>query len=327
MNSDIKILIKLFCFQEEISQKNNTNYITPNIFDKNDTYILLIKKTSIAKYKNYFSYNTLYSFLKYKTNILDSIKENQIINYKKLNDSIISNIYKIIPKDFINKIENLDKKNLLDELSEEKEWKYKYIKYNKSDGQRLKIKFFDDFEIINDDLFKLFAIEQKIIFKNLFFGNIIFGEKKIFVSIMNTTCPIFEICHLGENGYFNVEYLFNQKDISDSNIFIEYLLNIGIDQLLITINVNKEINFNNKNIKCYKVDKSQIKENNTELQQNKDNNNDKLKTLILLLIYEYKNKLEEVYLIDKKYLDTVYLNDIYKLPIFQSINRIKNFLF
>ena len=273
----------------------------------------MIKKTSITKYKNYFSYNTLYSFLKYKTNILDSIKENQIINYKKLNDSIISNIYKIIPKDFINKIENLDKKNLLDELSEEKEWKYKYIKYNKSDGQRLKIKFFDDFEIINDDLFNLFTNEQKIIFKNLFFGNIIFGEKKIFVSIMNTTCPIFEICHLGENGYFNVEYLFNQKDISDSNIFIEYLLNIGIDQLLITINVNKEINFNNKNIKCYKVDKSQIKENNTKLQQNKDNNNDKLKTLILLLIYEYKNKLEEVYLIDKKYLDTVYLNDIYKL--------------
>lgn len=89
MNSDIKILIKLFCFQEEISQKNNTNYITPNIFDKNDTYILLIKKTSITKYKNYFSYNTLYRFLKYKTNILDSIKENQIINYKKLNDSII----------------------------------------------------------------------------------------------------------------------------------------------------------------------------------------------------------------------------------------------
>ena len=313
MNNDIKILIKLFCFQEEISQKNNTNYITPNIFDKNDTYILLIKKTSITKYKNYFSYNTLYSFLKYKTNILDSIKENQIINYKKLNDSIISNIYKIIPKDFINKIENLDKKNLLDELSEEKEWEYKYIKYNKSDGQRLKLRLYDDFEIINDDLFNLFTIEQKIIFKNLFFGNIIFGEKKIFISIMNTNCPIFEICHLGENGYFNVEYLFNQKDISESNIFIEYLLNIGIDQLLITITANKEININNKNIKCYKVDNSQIKENNMELQQNKDNHNDKLKTLILLLIYEYKNNLEEIYLIDKKYLDSIYLNDICKL--------------
>ena len=178
MNSDIKILIKLFCFQEEIMQKNNINYKTPNTIDKNDIYYILIKKASITKYKNYFSYDTLYNFLKYKTNILDSIKENEIINYKKLNDSIISNIYKIIPKDYIKKIVNIDKKKLLNELSEKKEWKYKSIKYNESNGQRLKLKIIYDFEIINVDLLNLFAKEQEIIFKNIFYGNIIFGEKK-----------------------------------------------------------------------------------------------------------------------------------------------------
>jgi len=251
MNSDIKILIKLFCFQEEIFQKNNINYKTSNNIDNNDIYIILIKKTSITKYKNFFNYDILYSFLKYKTNILDSIKENEIINYKKLNDLIISNIYKIIPKDYINKIGSLNKKKLLDELSEESEWKYKYIKVNKSNGQKLKLRLFDDFEIINDDLFKLFINEQKIIFKNLFFGNIIFGEKKIFVFIINSTYPIFEIGNFDENGNFNVEYLFNQKDINESNTFIEYLLNIGIDQILITIESNKEINFNNKNITIF----------------------------------------------------------------------------
>ena len=178
MNSDIKILIKLFCFQEEIIQKNNINYKTPNTIDKNDIYYILIKKASITKYKNYFSYDTLYNFLKYKTNILDSIKENEIINYKKLNDSIISNIYKIITKDYIKKIVNIDKKKLLNELSEKKEWKYKSIKYNESNGQRLKLKIIYDFEIINVDLLNLFAKEQEIIFKNIFYGNIIFGEKK-----------------------------------------------------------------------------------------------------------------------------------------------------
>jgi hypothetical protein len=144
---------------------------------------------------------------------------------------------------------------------------------------------------------------------------------------MNSSYPIFEICHLDENGNFNVEYLLNQKDISESYSFIEYLLNIGVDQLLIIVNANKEINFNKKNIKYYKVDKSQIKEYNKELQQNKDNHNDKLKALILLLIYEYKNSLEKVYLINRKYLDTFYFDDICKLINEQNdnvINIVKN---
>jgi len=305
INNDINILIKIFCFQEEIIQKNNTNYVTSSNANKNDINIVLIKKNTITKYKNYFSYNTLYNFLKNKTNILDNIKENKIINYKKLNDSIISNVYKEIPKNYINIIENIDKKKLLDELSEE-EWNYKVIKYKTSDGQKLELLYIDDFEIINVDLFQLISNEQNIKFKNILLGKIIFGNQKIFISINHFDANIFEIGQLDENGNFNVEYLFNQKDIDDLENFILNLLKLGIEQLLIIVNAVHEISFNDKKIKCYKVVK------------NIENlfvffYNDKLKTLILLLIYEYKNKLEEVYLINKKYLEVFYLDNINKL--------------
>ena len=104
MNNDIKILIKIFYFQEEIIQKNNINYITSNTADKKDINIYFIKKNTMEKYKNYFSYDILYNSLKYNTNILDSIKENGIINFKNLNDTIISIVYQKISKDYINKI-------------------------------------------------------------------------------------------------------------------------------------------------------------------------------------------------------------------------------
>ena len=315
INSDIKILIKLFCFQEEIIQKNNINYETPRNANKYDFNIILIQKQTITKYKDYFSYNTLYNFLKYKTNILDSIKENQIINHKKLDDSIISKIYHSIPKNYIEKIEKIDKKKLIDELSEEKEWKCKYIEYNVSNGQKLKIPYLDDFEIINIDL-NQFLDEQNITFKILFLGKIIFGKQKIFAFInFNLSANIFQIGHFDEKGNFNVEYLFNQNDIGEADNFIQNLLTLGIDQLLTIVNSVHEINLNDKKIKCYRVE------------QNKENlvsffYNDKLKALILLLIYEYENNLEEVYLINKKYLDAFNLDNIIKL-IYENY-KIKN---
>ena len=317
INNDIKILIKLFCFQEEIIQKNNIDYKTPCKINMDDINIILIQKNIITKYKNYFSYDILYNFLKNNTNILDRIKENEIINYKKLNDSIISNIYQSLPKDYINKIENIDKKKLLDELSEEKEWNCKCIKYNISNPQKLELLYLDDFEMINVDLNQIMTNEQNVSFKNICLGKIIFGKQKIFVAINHLKGNIFEIGHLDENGNFNVEYLFRQEDIEDLSNFIQNLLTLGIEQLLIIVNSLHEINLNDNKIKCYKVE------------QNKENlvgffYNDKLKALILLLIYEYKNNLEEVYLINRKYLEAFYLDNIIKI-INENYN-VKNIL-
>ena len=226
MNNDIKILIKLFCFQEEIIQKNIINY-TSNNDDKSQNVVFLIRKESITKYKNYFNYDTLYKFLKDKTNILEKIKENGIIKYQKLDDSIISNVYQKIPKNYINKIEKTDKKKLSEQILKEKEWNNKYIKYNISNIQALEVKLIDDFEIINHDLLQLFLTEQIFKFKNLF-GNIIFSENKMFISIIYQSRYIYEIGHFDEKNNFHLEYLLDQDDINEVNVFIEYLLRLGM---------------------------------------------------------------------------------------------------
>ena len=300
--SDIKILIKLFCFQEEIIQKNSINY-TSNNDDKNQNVVFLIRKESITKYKNFFYYDTLYKFLKDKTNILKEIKENGIIKYQKLDDSIISNVYQKIPKNYINKIEKIDKKKLLEQLSKEKEWNNRYIKYNISNIQTLEVKLIDDFEIINNDLFQLIFTEQNIQFKNLF-GNIIFSENKMFISIIYQNKSIYEIGHFDEKNNFLLEYLLDQNDINEVNAFIDNLLRLGMNKLLIQANENQIININSKKIRCYKVDKMHIRENIEDIKQNNGKifqlfYDDKLKVLILLLVYEYNNNLEEVYLINK----------------------------
>ena len=263
MNNDIKILIKLFCFQEEIIQKNIINY-TSNNDDKSQNGVFLIRKESITKYKNYFNYDTLYKFLKEKTNILEKIKENGIIKYQKLDDSIISNVYPKIPKNYIKKIEKTDKKKLSEQILKEKEWNNKYIKYNISNIQAFEVKLIDDFEIINNDLLQLFLAEQNIKFKNLF-GNIIFIEKKMFISIIYQSRYIYEIGHFDEKNKFHLEYLLDQDDINDVNVFIEYLLKLGMNKLIILIDENQIININDTKIKCYKVDKNPIKEKDEDI--------------------------------------------------------------
>jgi len=231
MNNDIKILIKLFCFQEEIIQKCSNNYTSNHDNKNHENEVFLIKKETITKYKNHFNYNALYNFLKDETNILDIIKENGIINYQRLNDSIISSVYKIIPENIINKIEKADKKKIIEQLLKEKEWNNKYINYNISNIKTLKVQLINNFEFINNDLLQLFLTEQNIKFKSLF-GNIIFSENKIFIFIIYQSRYIYEIGHLDKNSNFHLEYLLDQDDMKEPNIFLDYLLKLGMTKLL-----------------------------------------------------------------------------------------------
>ena len=136
INPDIKILLTLFCFQEEIYQKISlSNYETPRNSKIEDNSAVFIKKSIMEKYKKFYNYEILYKFLKSKTNILDCIKENNIINTEKLKDKeILDKIASQLPIDFNNKIINIDKNNknkLIEEIENEnkKEWNYKMIKY------------------------------------------------------------------------------------------------------------------------------------------------------------------------------------------------------
>ena len=109
INRDIKILLTLFCFQEEIYQKISlSNYETPKNLKIEDNSIVFIKNSLMGKYKKFFNYEILYKFLKSKTNILDCIKENNIINTEKLKSrKILKEIISQLPDDYNNHIHHL----------------------------------------------------------------------------------------------------------------------------------------------------------------------------------------------------------------------------
>jgi hypothetical protein len=181
-NSDIKILLTLFCFQEEIYQKISIkNYETPKNSKDKDYSVYIIKKSVMEKYKEFYNYEILYNFLKNKKSILDCIKDNNIIDLDKLkNKEILDKITLQLPDNFMNSIDNNDKNNknkLIEEIENEnkKEWNYKMIKY---EDNKLCLKFINDFEIINNELY-LYLEGQGIKLSKFLLGNYIIENQKI----------------------------------------------------------------------------------------------------------------------------------------------------
>ena len=242
INPDIKILLTLFCFQEEIYQKISlSNYETPRNSKIEDNSAVFIKKSIMEKYKKFYNYEILYKFLKSKKNILDCIKDNKIINTEKLKSrKILEEIISQLPDDFIKKINNINDNNrnkLIEEIENEnkKEWNYKMIKY---ENNKLCLKLINDFEIINEEIF-IFLKGQ------------------------------------GIDGKFIIEYLFNPKEIGYSKFFYENLIKLGLKDLYKLIDKRNEINdisINKKNYKIYKVDIKKITEFIEEKNQNNHNN-------------------------------------------------------
>ena len=113
VNQDIKIILTLFSFQEEIYQKISlSNYETPRKSKIEDNSAVFIKKSIMEKYKKFYNYEILYKFLKSKKNILDCIKDNKIINTEKLKSrKILDEIISQLPNDYIKKINNIHDKN------------------------------------------------------------------------------------------------------------------------------------------------------------------------------------------------------------------------
>ena len=211
---NIPILIKLFCFQEGLIQKINPKInesSKPNKEKKN--LIILIQKDVMKKFKDIFDYNNLLSVFK-KANIIEHIieKENIEIDYEKLNDeSILLNILYILEKyqkGLVNKIESINVMPKINELNFKNKFNYKRVIYNDEDYKnenQLIIKYIDDFEIINLDIFNLL---QKLNIKlNPISGDYIIEYKKIYLFAY-----VYNICEIGnfdKQGNFNIEYLFN----------------------------------------------------------------------------------------------------------------------
>jgi len=331
-NYDIEILIKLFCFQEEIYKKCellNDSCSEPK-------KVIFIKRNVMKKYKDYFDYEYLSHFLG-NSEILNCIKENDIINYDKINISFLSKITEQLPRFYIRNIENIDKEELKDAIKKEdkKEWNYKYFKtpekYNKSH-----LDILDEFEIINEEILLLLFIYQ-IEINNFFIGEFFIGYKKTFFGINDF---IYEIGHFNLNKNFIVEYLFQSDNIRKSKILIDELTRN---------NFLKKIDNNDnsliKKYKYYKVKEDQIVLNNQSIKiktkslknfKNKDflnissELNNKLILSILLLSQKGKKEKyhEKIYLLNKNILNNQNIEFLLnKNERFQRYNDNNNYYF
>ena len=286
INPDVKILLTLFCFQEEIYQKNSSNYETPKIIKSEKNIFYAIKKSIMEKYKKFYNYEILYNFFKKKNNkVLDCIKNNKIIDSQKLVDREI--LYEIIPQlpvDFTNKINNIDKNNknkLIEEIENEdkKEWNCKMIKY---EDNNLCLELINDFEIISYELF-LYLETQDIKLTKFFVGSYFIGNKKIFINWKGLNKIFYEIGQIKEDGNFIIEYLFNPKEISNTRFFNDDLNKLGLKELYKQIAKKKDIVINKKTYKIYKVDIKKITENIEDtIQKAPENNNNSIRN-------KYKN--------------------------------------
>ena len=320
---NLAILIKIFCFQEELIQTVNSANNNKQVSKKYEN-IFFVSKNIMKIYKDFFKYKSL----------CENLKKNNIINYNMLNDSNISIIISQLPKELINKIEKKNINELDNKIKENSkdEWKYKYVLYE--EPKYIKLKIIEDFEIINFDIINL--LNKYIDKKNFLLGTIILGNKYIFTSIKDFNLLGHEISNLDINGNLAINYLFDPNEIDDTKIFLDYLDKYGLNNIIEKINKNKDINhviFNDDIFTIYKVDekkikkKEDIKDVKLEKKQNfwskhnfvkKYNINDKTKCLILLSFYQklfFKNNknVEDVFLLNKNLLKKLYYNEINNL--------------
>lgn len=336
--NNIKILIKLFFSEEEIKQKMNDNSVIPQVIDYD---MVFIKKNLMNKYKEIMNYKDLLNFIKSNNDILNCITLNKKINYNNLNDSNILKIINQIPKDLINKIENVDKKKLITELKVEsmKEWKFNYEKIKRE--KEFIVKYLEKFEIINNDILNSFKT-QDVEITDYFYGDCIFGDNKVFFVLKDKNWFCYQIGFFEKSGIFTIEYLFMKNEIEDSSKFIKDLSKIGIKKLIQTFKEKekeKKVQIGNKDISFVKVSTHDIivKHNPkgglilaipSKISYNKHKEiRNKIKALALLSIFlkkaeEIYNNIDiinhnkdDLYLLNAKFLENPFYKEVNKFII------------
>ena len=281
---ELKQLIKIFYFQEQLIQLINKPFseILQNENDKKEIY--LINKNIISNYKLHYEYKTLFNNLK---NVLNSKKDNKeeniIINYEyNLSDDNLDKIINKLNKEYIDKIKK----------------KEKYIPQNK-DNEEFKFneKYIDNFEIINYDILFYF-LENKIIEDNNYLcGQCIYGNKKIFLAFKENENDkyFYEIGSFNKNNNFNLEYCITTNTIMDINIIIKDITKYGFDKFIEKACVNKNGNCIIINEK-YKIYSNKIIEEPIENDKNMEKEHFifiKKNISILLSIYRFNIELKK----------------------------------
>ena len=189
-NINIKILIKIFHFQEMVL-KWQTYYSS---IKKIKLYV--ITKDFIKKYKQKYNYNSLYNYLKNNNEIVNNIN-----NDTNLTDEYINKLINIMIRNNIIFYNNQISLELLDDF---KIWE----KVNEFTLKKLK--YITDFEFVSKEIIQLLKQNNMDINKKYLEGQIIIRNKKTIVIFQDKT---------NEKFYINNENSFNVEYIIDFNIY------------------------------------------------------------------------------------------------------------
>ena len=254
--NNLNTLIKIFCFEEQIKDKLKNNNEIPQVIDYK---MVFIKNSLLNKYKGLMNYEELTNTFNNNNSILNCIKENNKINYNKLNEENIINIINQLPEELVNKIKNIDKKKLITEIKIEniKEWKFKYKQIKRE--KEIIIKYLSDFKIINTDILNSFK-KQGVEITDFLYADCIFGEKNVFYVIKDKDCFCYEIGHYYKS-LFQIDYLFDKNEIDDAYVFIKDICKIGVKNLINSINgeaKEQKVLIGNKDINIFKLENNNI---------------------------------------------------------------------
>ena len=322
--NNIEILIRLYCFQENIKGKIKN-------YDKyKESYLeIIVNKDFIDEYTKLLDYKTFINKLindKKNKHLFDCLKdENGIINHEKLDENnYILTIIDTFKKTNIQLVEKINKIDLIQSM------KNKSLHIKCKILEDVKLLLVDEFELINSKVFDLIS-KQLSIKTNYDICKFMIGKDYLYLYIYITVNQDPHIVSgLGKfdknSNNFQMKYVFNIKE-SLRNEFNAHIQKIRVDPVINTIkslkgNDNYYLLGNDK-INYYKVEKNKIKEINNEpdIKKIKEKNvytndiqfqkNEMLQKLIYLYCYysniynkTYSNDInnisEKVYLINSK---------------------------
>ena len=200
-----EILIRFFLFSKE--KKENKNQLFSNLTETNKDQVFLINNDWFEKFKLFFKYKDLESYLNHK---LEKININS-----NCNDELFEKIISDIPSEIFNNIkqnENIELEKNIDDIS--------LIEYKlKIKEEIVNIKLFNEFQIINTKIFSLLMnLDYNInpIKMDLYF----IGNKKLLLrnsnkQMYNVICD--EIGLINENNIFIPEYILYYTKITKIN--------------------------------------------------------------------------------------------------------------
>jgi len=321
-NKIIKTLIQIFCFQEELKQKIKLPFQANNV---NSYSVNIINKKAIKNYKDYYHYKELCSYLKNDISILKPIEEeNNLINHTLLDDDIILEMVRHLPKEYIELI-----------LEKELLKKYKTSSKKVNSNRNSSTKYLTNFELIN--------FHQLNAFKSLDFGEeykyypgeCYICDEKIVVVIQDNDIYYYQIGYIDNNNSIITEYYIDATCTFDHKLFSNIFLSTSIATFLKNVYIDKNNNSfklnSNQNLVCYchKVGYDESDENKKETYVLQKNINKFAKIILSFLFFneilkkEIQNSISninerqfigsfnECYLIKKEY-----INDYRKLFLY-----------